>query len=143
MATATRPPGASGSPSHPCLRCGACCASFRVAFYWAEAAPHTPEGIPESLTRKLDPLRLSMAGTDQPSPRCIALRGTVGDDAHCSEYAQRPSPCRDLKPAWEDGSPSLQCDRARLRHGLTPLTPADWARLEATHLRAPSDLSRT
>ncbi|HBP8873638.1 TPA: YkgJ family cysteine cluster protein, partial [Escherichia coli] len=22
---------------NPCMRCGACCAFFRVSFYWAEA----------------------------------------------------------------------------------------------------------
>ncbi len=127
MATDARTRPESTLPRHPCLRCGACCASYRVAFYWAETAPHTPDGIPQSLTRKLDPLRVAMAGTDQPAPRCVALRGMVGEDAHCSEYARRPSPCHELKPAWEDGRPSPQCDRARLRHGLTPLTPADWA----------------
>jgi Fe-S-cluster containining protein len=118
---------------HPCLRCGACCASFRVAFYWAEAAPHTPEGIPEHLTRKLDPLRVAMDGTDQPQPRCVALRGSIGIDAHCGEYARRPSPCHALKPAWEDGQPSPQCDRARQRHGLPALELQDWASWRLEH----------
>lgn len=125
-ATITQP--ARTSSAHPCLRCGACCASFRVAFYWAEAAPHTPDGIPEHLTRKLDPLRVAMDGTDQAQPRCVALRGTIGIDAHCGEYARRPSPCHALKPAWEDGQASPQCDRARQRHGLPALELQDWAR---------------
>jgi Fe-S-cluster containining protein len=111
---------------HPCLRCGACCACYRVAFYWAETAPHTPDGIPEALTAKLDPLRVAMRGTDQPTPRCVVLRGTVGVDAHCGDYQRRPSPCHELQPAWETGQPSPQCDRARLRHGMTPLQPRDW-----------------
>lgn len=118
-------PAATPAP-HPCLRCGACCASFRVAFYWAETSPPSADGIPQELTAKLDPLRVAMRGTDQAQPRCVALRGGIGVDAHCAEYARRPSPCRELKPAWEDGLPSPQCDRARLRHGLAPLQPSDW-----------------
>lgn len=36
--------------NHPCLRCGACCASFRVAFHWSETDAH-PGGItPAALT---------------------------------------------------------------------------------------------
>lgn len=120
------PAPASTPAPHPCLRCGACCASFRVAFYWAETSPPSADGIPQELTAKLDPLRVAMRGTDQAQPRCVALRGGIGVDAHCAEYARRPSPCRELKPAWEDGLPSPQCDRARQRHGLAPLTAMDW-----------------
>ena len=58
--------------------------------------------------------------------RLHALRGEVGVSADCTVYAQRPSPCRELQPAWEHGQPSLQCDRARAVHGLRPLAPEDW-----------------
>lgn len=112
---------------HPCLACGACCAHFRVAFHWSESEPFMGGSTPASLTEKLDPHRVAMRGTRGGShPRCVALEGTVGTDAHCGIYAQRPSPCRELQPAWENGQPSPQCDRARESHGLAPLTPETW-----------------
>lgn len=112
---------------HPCQRCGACCAAFRVAFYWSEAAPHDPGGPDEALTVKLRPFEVAMRGTDDGlNPRCVALDGVIGERVACGIYAARPSPCRSLRAAWEDGTPSPQCDRARARHGLSPLTPADF-----------------
>ena len=39
--------------AHPCLRCGACCAAFRVAFHWSEAMPHKPDGVPADLAAPL------------------------------------------------------------------------------------------
>jgi len=112
--------------THPCLSCGACCAHFRVAFHWSEADPELGGSTPPGLAETLDPHRLVMRGTQSRAPRCIALQGEVGSDAHCGIYAARPSPCRDLVPAWENGQPSPQCDRARLAHGLEPLTPSTW-----------------
>ncbi|KGI78098.1 YkgJ family cysteine cluster protein [Oleiagrimonas soli] len=112
--------------SHPCLRCGACCAYFRVAFHWSEAEAFLGGVVPPESTVKLDPHRLAMRGTDRRQPRCMALLGDVGRDASCSIYAQRPSVCRALIPAWEQGEPSPQCDRARQAHGLSPLRPDDW-----------------
>jgi Fe-S-cluster containining protein len=113
---------------HPCLRCGACCAAFRVAFHWSEAQPHKPDGVPATLATPLRVHELAMRGTDDAlSPvRCVALQGTVGTAASCRIYASRPSPCRELGAAWETGEPSPQCDRARAVHGLLPLVPADW-----------------
>lgn len=120
------------SSVHPCLRCGACCAAYRVAFHWSEAAPHHPQGPDETLTVRVRPFELAMRGTEGgTTPRCVALEGRVGVDARCGIYAHRPSPCRDLRPAWEDGRPSPQCDRARARHGLAPLAPADFPALPA------------
>ncbi len=113
---------------HPCLSCGACCAAFRVAMYWSEA---DERGIDASLLTKLDPLRMAMRVDDATNLRCVALAGTVGSEVRCTIYDSRPGPCRDLKAAWEDASPSPQCDRARARHGLAPLTPADWPSTEA------------
>ena len=117
------PGDASLSDTHPCLSCGACCSAYRVAMYWSEV---DERGIDPALTRKLDPLRVEMRVDNNTDLRCIALRGTVGDAAHCSIYSERPSPCRDLQASWEDGAPSPQCDRARARHGLPPLTPENW-----------------
>ncbi len=111
---------------HPCLSCGACCASFRVAFHWSES-DHFPGGVtPSHLTEVLDPHRLVMRGTQASAPHCAALQGTVGQRTTCEIYAQRPSPCHELKPAWESGLASPQCDRARHLHGMTPLTPESW-----------------
>ncbi|HET8898365.1 MAG TPA: YkgJ family cysteine cluster protein [Rhodanobacteraceae bacterium] len=113
--------------AHPCLSCGACCAHFRVAFHWFEADAASGGTVPPELAVKLDPHRLAMRGTEAGrTPRCTALQGQVGVAAHCGIYAQRPSPCRELQPAWEFGQPSPQCDRARAAHRLAPLTPADW-----------------
>jgi len=67
-----------------------------------------------------------MRGTLVAPIRCIALRGDVGRYAQCSIYEQRPSPCRELLPAWENGAASPQCDRARGLHGLPPLAPDVW-----------------
>ena len=111
---------------HPCLRCGACCAFFRVAFHWSEAEVSLGGCVQPELTEKLDPHRLTMRGTDAVHPRCVALQGTVGAAAHCGIYAQRPSVCREVQPSWESGAISLQCDKARLGHGLPVLTPQDW-----------------
>lgn len=83
-------------------------------------------GVPEASTRPLDSHRLELRrAADE---RCDALAGTVGACVRCQIYDQRPSPCRDLHAAYENGEPSPQCDRARERHGLSPLTAEDWAR---------------
>ena len=111
---------------HPCLSCGACCAHFRVAFHWSEADPTTGGITPAGLTEAFDPHRVVMRGTQSRTPRCVALHGEVGREGACTIYAQRPSPCHALVAAWENGLPSPQCDRARLAHGLQPLTPAHW-----------------
>jgi len=111
---------------HPCLDCGACCAAFRVAFYWTEAQPENPMGVPAELVATTRPNILAMRGTDGADIRCIALKGKIGEQVYCSIYSQRPSPCHDLKASYENGEISPQCDRAREKHGLAPLTPDVW-----------------
>ncbi|OYU25884.1 MAG: zinc/iron-chelating domain-containing protein [Burkholderiales bacterium PBB2] len=98
----------SQGPS-PCQACGACCASFRVSFYWAEAADLASRWV-EPLTPHLS----CMAGTNRKSPRCEALAGELGREVACGIYAQRPSPCREVQ-AGDD-----KCQRARAAHGLPP-----------------------
>lgn len=117
--------------THPCLRCGACCAHFRVAFHWSETEPTLGGVTPIELTEKLDPHRVNLRGTNARAARCVALVGTVGESAHCSVYALRPSPCHALQPAWMNGQPSPQCDRARAAHGLDALTLDTWTQLQA------------
>lgn len=97
------------SSGSDCRDCGACCASFRVSFYWAEADAY---GLPEALVEKVAPLYACMAGTNAASPRCRALQGEVGSGVRCTVYSHRPSPCRELHAG------DAQCARARHRHGL-------------------------
>ena len=97
---------------NPCLDCGACCAHFRVSFYWAE---EVALGLPATLTEKVDARHSCMRGTNQPEPRCASLRGEVGRTVACEVYERRPSPCRELQPGDE------KCLAARRRHGLPAL----------------------
>ena len=108
---------------NPCLACGACCAHFRVSFYWAEAEPFLGGKVPPELTSRLTPHRAVMQGTDCSRPRCAALEGAVGEQVQCTIYERRPSPCRELEPSWLRGETSDKCDAARRAHGLPPLTP--------------------
>jgi Fe-S-cluster containining protein len=96
-------------PLSICQQCGACCAAFRVSFYWAEA----PQGgLPDELIERVNAHLACMVGTNQQAPRCSALRGVVGDDVTCTVYEARPSPCREVEPGSE------KCNKARARHGL-------------------------
>ena len=113
----TRQQVASGSDAEPvsiCRQCGACCAFFRVSFYWAEAPQR---GLPETCIEPVTAHLAGMAGTNRPVPRCCALQGEIGRQVSCLVYTARPSPCRELQPGDE------KCNRARARHGLPPLTP--------------------
>lgn len=96
----------------PCTRCGACCAHFRVSFYWAEGAQR---GLSEDLYEPLTPLMACMRGTHSKSPRCVALQGDIGQEVRCSVYEHRTSPCRELQPGDD------KCHRARAAHGLPRL----------------------
>jgi uncharacterized protein len=95
-----------------CQQCGACCAFFRVSFYWAEARER---GLPDSCTEQLNAHLACMAGTNGCTPRCGALQGEVGEQVACRVYAARPSPCREVQPGDE------RCIRARAHHGLPPI----------------------
>ena len=109
---AARPAGVEPSP---CLACGACCAAFRVSFYWAEAPDR---GLPEALVERVSDHLLCMRGTWAARPRCAALDGEVGHAVACTAYERRPSPCREVQPGDE------RCARAREIRGLPPLAPA-------------------
>jgi len=91
--------------------------------HWLEAEQRV---LDPELVEKLDPHRLTMRVNDASRLRCIALAGEIGTTVSCGVYAQRPQCCRDLVASWEFGQRSRQCDLARIRHGLAPLTPADW-----------------
>ncbi len=98
--------------NNPCVSCGACCATFRVSFYWAEA---DALGIAPELTEQVNAFYGCMAGTNQPQPRCQALCGDVGGETRCQIYHQRPAPCHELQAG------EAKCNQARLRHGLSPI----------------------
>lgn len=105
---------------NPCIRCGACCAAFRVDFARDEldsVAGRVPDGLAVELNDHL----CRMRGTDHVQPRCAALVGTVGQQAHCGIYEWRPSPCREFGALAPLGRGDDACDRARARHGLAPL----------------------
>ncbi|SFR37049.1 hypothetical protein SAMN04488070_0147 [Pseudidiomarina maritima] len=109
------------SLANACLTCGACCASYRVSFYWGEATG-APEGyVPSELTESFHPHLLCMQGTNQKNPRCVALEGEIGQQVSCSIYANRPSPCREFSISENGSNP--YCDKARAKYGLSQLIP--------------------
>lgn len=113
------------SGKNPCLDCGACCAFFRVSFYWGETG-EDGTGVPVELTGQLTLHRAYMLGTNDVNPRCIALMGIIGKKVHCSIHPRRASVCRAFDASWERGKPQPDCDRARAKFGLEPLQPHHW-----------------
>jgi uncharacterized protein len=111
---------------HPCQKCGACCASFRVSFYWLGAEPEVENSVPLKLIEDLTPSLRCMKGTDKKhNPKCNALTGKIGEFVNCSIYLNRPTPCRSFKASYEHGLKEPRCDEAREKHGLKPLTKDD------------------
>jgi Fe-S-cluster containining protein len=108
---------------NPCLSCGACCASYRASFYWAEADDAEGGTVPVNLTEKLTDFRRVMKGTNRPHPRCICLEGTIGEHVYCRIYDLRASVCREFEVSWPHDIPNERCDQARIAWGLQPLMP--------------------
>jgi uncharacterized protein len=92
-----------------CQTCGACCAHFRVSFYWQEAEQR---GLDPSILHQVTPWRVCMNGTESLPCRCSQLQGTLGQEVTCRVYESRPTPCRDLQPG------DAKCLQARAAHGL-------------------------
>jgi len=112
---------------HPCLNCGACCAFFRVSFYWQETEKGFSENpVPVEATIPVNNYFLCMRGTDRKPSRCGSLDGELGKEVSCSIYSNRPSSCRDFEASYENGTRNLRCDEARFSLGLRPLSPEDW-----------------
>lgn len=107
------------SSANACLTCGACCTTFRVSFYWGEAAGAPGGYVPAELTEQVAPHLLCMQGTNSSQPRCVALQGEVGQAVSCRIYADRPSPCREFNANLDGQNP--HCDKARARFGLASL----------------------
>ena len=99
---------------HPCLSCGACCASYRVDFAVYELDEMGGK-VPAGLAVEVNGSTCRMRGTDHVPIRCAGLTGTVGHKVACGIYEWRPAPCHELEPG------SYGCERARARHGLPTL----------------------
>ena len=112
---------------NPCLTCGACCAFFRVSFYWAEADPAQGGTIPPELVEDVTSFTRCMQGTNQKHPRCVALKGEVGRTVTCSIYAERSTACREFGIDWDSGvlrydpADLARCTQARAAWGLPSL----------------------
>lgn len=113
--------------ANPCLKCGACCTFYRVSFYWSEADPDQGGIVPPEFTEPLPPYCACMRGTNQPHPRCAALRGRIGDQVSCSIYSLRSTTCREFGFHLENGELIIgpedveRCNHAREACGLPPL----------------------
>ncbi|TCB49362.1 YkgJ family cysteine cluster protein [Acinetobacter sp. ANC 4779] len=99
-----------------CLSCGACCAYFRVSFYWAEGL-----AMPDHYTQPVTAVYSCMTGTHQKSPRCIALTGEIGKQVSWGMYQARSSSCKEVKIADE------QCNKARRAYTMIPFIPLETA----------------
>ncbi|WP_115719647.1 YkgJ family cysteine cluster protein [Gallaecimonas mangrovi] len=106
---------------NPCVTCGACCAYFRVSFYWAES--ELGGGlVPDDLTAKVNDFMSCMKGTEsRKGCRCVSLSGDIGKATACTMYEKRPSPCREFEYSGYLGIHNPDCDKARAFHGLAPL----------------------
>lgn len=99
---------------HPCMRCGACCANFRVEFSVYEM--QSMGGlVPDGLAHEVHGNRWRMNGTERRPVRCVALEGRCGEQVACGIYAQRSSTCRDFEMGTD------RCNDARRAHGLPAL----------------------
>ena len=105
---------------NPCLDCGVCCMTYRIAFHWSEVNDET--GVPSHLVEPFRRHEVIMIGTMGPNIRCTALKtdeatGHLG----CSIHGRHPSVCRSVDVG------SDQCMRARAKHGLSELAASDIA----------------
>ena len=101
-----------------CESCGACCAAFRVSFYWAETDAHPSGTVPIDMVTRIHPIFVAMRGTETVPPRCLALEGEIGRRVRCTIYPLRSSTCRVLRAGDE------RCRAARRQHGLPPCDEA-------------------
>lgn len=110
------------SETNPCLACGACCAFFRVSFFWGECQS-AGGTVPDEQVIQISPHLVAMRGTETKPARCNALLGDVRQGTRCTQYEQRSSTCREFEASWANGEHNPRCDDARRAYGLPPLTP--------------------
>ena len=99
-----------------CFSCGACCAHFRVSFYWAEGI-----AMPEHYIQPLTAVYSCMQGTHQAQPYCAALEGKIGKQVSCAIYTVRSSSCKEVQVADE------QCNKARRAYNMIPFIAIETA----------------
>ncbi|MCX8065984.1 MAG: YkgJ family cysteine cluster protein [Candidatus Hydrogenedentes bacterium] len=124
---------------NPCITCGACCAYYKVTFYWGEINEELPGGVPSSLCEKYNDYKVVMKGTNSSNPRCIALLGTIGKRVFCRIHHCKPSICKEIEPSFKNGEREIKCDKARLAYGLPPLTPHYWVPDNSSNIEAPDE----
>lgn len=111
-----------------CKHCGACCAFFRVSFYWREADPSQGGKVPSEFVEEETEFYDNMKGTNQAHPYCAALSGKIGERVACTIYNNRPSPCREFGIQFKHGKINItpedleRCNKARAAWNLPPLT---------------------
>jgi len=110
------------SIQNPCMRCGACCALFRVSFDCHETDNFPGGVIPSHLAFTLNETRSAMRGTEKRPIRCQALIGEIGRSVHCTIYDQRPTNCRKFLAVGENNAVNSLCDQARATYGMMPLS---------------------
>lgn len=108
---------------NPCITCGACCAYYRISFYWSEACNEAGGTVPAELTEKVNSHFVAMKKIGDSPSRCVALQGTIGANVSCNIYPDRSSTCREFAIAWEHGEANDKCNKARMAHGLPPIEP--------------------
>jgi len=109
-------------PQNPCLRCGACCAMYKVSFDNCEMDNLQGGLIPFQLAVALNATRSVMKGTEKRPIRCQALNGEIGRSVLCTIYEQRPTNCRAFFASGENNRSNSLCDQARAAYGLMPLS---------------------
>lgn len=122
------------SDESPCLTCGACCAAFRVSFYWGECQS-AGGTVPDALTLQVTPYHACMKGTETNPVHCTALVGTPGKRVSCNIYESRSSTCREFDIFNEDGSVNEACTKARAIYGLPPVINALTPELEVMRIQ--------
>ena len=110
---------------HPCQKCGACCSSYRVTFQPSEMLEHN-FNVPTEYAVAISKDAMALRFENPKKLRCSALEGKIGKFVGCKIYENRPSPCRNFKASFEDGTHNIRCDQARARMRLPALTRADW-----------------
>ena len=101
-----------------CVTCGACCCNpdenRAEGYLWYLEVRDTPLLDQPALAKKLvvhDPDGVPHLRLD-PSGRCAALVGKLGERVRCAIYALRPRGCRLVEPG------DAQCLQARRERGL-------------------------
>src|SRR5512135_1033147 len=101
--------GAMVSARGTCTNCGACCATYRVAFLRHELDSEPGGWVPDAFTEAIGDRGVCMRGTKRRPRRCVALLGAVGGEVSCAIYACRPSACRAFAPDAAAGRGDAAC----------------------------------